>query len=286
MKSTKAPPRNPQTFDSDVPKRRHIQKAVNIVCGMGVMTMKNILIYPAGSTPACAAAARALEARGIGITDHVTPEATHLLLDVPSFASPGVLRGGGDFGALLAKFSEGIGIIGGNLPELPGHPVMDLLQDDGYQFQNAALTAECALQVAAQRLDRAFRGMPVLILGWGRIGKHLAFLLRSYGARVSILSRSARHRAEAESFGLLSLAPEESGRRAGSYPLVFNTAPGPVLPQEVDIGQCLKIDLASQPGLFGEDVVYARGLPGLRVPGSAGALMAETILRRWEEERE
>ena len=42
---------------------------------------------------------------------------------------------------------------------------------------------------------------------------------------------------------------------------------------------CLKIDLASLPGIEGEDVIRAGGLPGIHTPESAGQLMADTILR-------
>jgi hypothetical protein len=42
---------------------------------------------------------------------------------------------------------------------------------------------------------------------------------------------------------------------------------------------CLKIDLASQIGIEGDDVLWARGLPGKDAPESAGWLIARTIER-------
>lgn len=245
--------------------------------------MSNILIYPAGCTPACHAAARELARSGIAITDHITPEATHLLLDVPSFASKGVLRSGAGFAELMSLVPEGITLIGGNIPEdvAAKYPTLDLLRDDTYQFGNAAITAECALRVAAERICFTLRKAPVLIVGWGRIGKHLAFLLKAYGANVTILSRSARHRAEAASFALQPLSPESLPKRIGEFRIIFNTAPGIMIPREIaEIGEnCLKIDLASAAGIEGEDVIRANGLPGIHAPESAGRLMADTILR-------
>ena len=41
----------------------------------------------------------------------------------------------------------------------------------------------------------------------------------------------------------------------------------------------MKIDLASEKGLGGEDVIWARGLPGIHAPESSGRLIAETCLR-------
>ena len=55
------------------------------------------MIVPAGSTAACRHAQRILAEQGFTVVDHPTPEATHLLLDVPSFEAPGRLRGGGEF---------------------------------------------------------------------------------------------------------------------------------------------------------------------------------------------
>lgn len=245
--------------------------------------MQPILIYPAGCTPACLAAARELNGRGIAVTDHITPEATHLLMDVPSFLAEGVLRSGADFSQLMSRFPEGITLIGGRIPEAVSaqYPTIDLLKDNTYQFENAAITAECALRVAAERIPFTLRKCAVLIVGWGRIGKHLAFLLKAHGAGVTILSRSPQHRAEAVCFGMQALSPAALAKQIREFRIIFNTAPSVMIPRELACQNesCLKIDLASQPGIEGEDVIRAGGLPGMLTPESAGQLMADTILR-------
>lgn len=250
--------------------------------------MKNILIYPAGCTPGCLAAAKALRQAGLPVADHITPEATHLLLDIPSFSPSGKLRSGGDFAQLMSLLPEKITLIGGNLPPAVTvkYKSMDLLADDTYQFENAAITAECALRVAAERIPFTFRKTPVLIVGWGRIGKHLAFLLKAHGSRVTVLSRSPRHRAEAVSFGLHALSPQELPKQIQHFRILFNTAPAMMIPKELSqqCPNCLKIDLASLPGIEAEDTVAAKGLPGILAPESAGQLIGDTILRLLEEE--
>ena len=245
--------------------------------------MTNILIYPAGCTSGCLAAAKALKSAGLSVTDHITPEATHLLLDIPSFSSPGTLRSGADFAQLMSLLPERITLIGGNLPPAvtEKYSSMDLLKDDTYQFENAAITAECALRAAAERIPFTFRKAPVLIVGWGRIGKHLAFLLKAYGSHVTILSRSPRHRGEAMSFGLQALSPDDLSKRIQSFRILFNTAPAMMLPKELasQCPNCLKIDLASVPGIEAEDVIVAKGLPGMLTPESSGQLIAAAVLR-------
>ena len=70
------------------------------------------------------------------------------------------------------------------------------------------------------------------------------------------------------------------------YRLIFNTVPAPVLSREQTAHcreNCLKIDLASEKGIAGEDVVWARGLPGTDAPESSGKLIAETVLRLMEQ---
>ena len=250
--------------------------------------MKKILIYPAGCTPGCLAAVKLLEAQGVPVTDHITPEATHLLLDIPSFTPGGTLRSGADFSQLMALVPERITLIGGKLPQTVTsmYPSMDLLQNDTYQYENAAITAECALRVAGERIPFTLGKAPVLIVGWGRIGKHLAFLLKAYGSSVTILSRSQRHRAEAESFGMQAMGIEQLPRAIAGFRIIFNTAPAMMIPRELAAlaPESLKIDLASSPGIDGDDVVKANGLPGILAPQSSGQLIADTVLRLIREE--
>lgn len=250
--------------------------------------MQNILIYPVGCIPASHIAGRILAANGIAVTDHVTPEVTHLLTDVPSFSSEGVLKSGTRLNELLQLLPPGITLIGGNIPAAVSRqmPCIDLLTDDAYLHENAALTAACALRVAAEKMRFSFRSTPVLVIGWGRIGKHLCDLLTSLGARVTLLSRTAAHRAEAASFGLSVVSPQAIAGHMQKFRILFNTAPGIMLPASccAQCSSCLKIDLASIPGIAGSDVISARGLPGLHVPESAGELIAQTVLRLLREE--
>jgi dipicolinate synthase subunit A len=78
---------------------------------------------------------------------------------------------------------------------------MDLLKDPHYLAKNAAITAECALKVAAPYLKTTFSESPTLILGWGRIGKCLARLLSARNCPVSVAARKESDRAMLEAFG-------------------------------------------------------------------------------------
>lgn len=247
--------------------------------------MQNVLIYPAGTTKACQTAARLLAQKGVPVVDHVTPEATHLLLDVPSFQADGQLRGGGSPSQLLRTLPERITLIGGNIPDM--YPAaIDLLKDETYITENAAITAECAIVLAEQMVPLVLRGNPVLIVGWGRIGKHLARILRALGAEITVLSTSEAHRAEASSFGLRALQVQELPASIAQFRVIFNTAPAMMIPKKLSekCVDCLKMDLASKPGIEGNDVIHANGLPGIHAPESSGKLIAQTILRLIQED--
>lgn len=242
--------------------------------------MKPMLLYPAVSTEAGRYAAEILHKKGISIIDHPAPEITHLLLDIPSFSADGSLRGGGDVERILERLPPSITVVGGNLrhPALKEYACVDFLRDESYLAQNAAITADCAFQVASPLLKTTFRDTPTLIIGWGRIGKCLAQMLKSIGAPVTVAARKEKDRAMLRclGYGAVEIGPDFSGFR-----LIFNTVPEEVVSREIT--GCVIIDLASKREIPGNDVIWARGLPGTHAPESSGKLIAETFLRQCKE---
>lgn len=247
------------------------------------MYLNDMLVFPVGKTPACGFAAEGLERNGISLVDHPTPEVTHVLLDIPSFNPDGSLRGGGNPKDILERLPASVSVIGGNLihPILNGYAVLDLLKDPQYLAQNAAITAECALQVAATHMTTMFAGLPVLVIGWGRIGKCLGSLLKRMGADVTIAVRKETDRAMIQALGLRAVDIDSIPRILPECRLLFNTVPKIVVHgDELALCKnCIKIELASQSGLVGKDIIQAKGLPGIYAPESSGKLIAKTILR-------
>lgn len=250
--------------------------------------MGQLLLYPIGSSDSCRFAAKALEEKGFVLTDHPTPEITHLLLDVPSFDENGLLRDGCDLKGMLRMLPKNITVIGGNLEQafLQDYRKMDLLQDPYYLAKNAAITAECALKVAALYLRGTLADSPALILGWGRIGKHLAKYLSNFGCSVTVAARKAQDRAMLEAFGYRAVDFSQVSQMLSRFRILFNTVPQLPLSHELidNWNQGIAIDLASYPGMQGQSVIPARGLPGKYAPESSGKLIAETILKLCREE--
>lgn len=228
-------------------------------------------VHPMGHTDALIYAADYLKQLGVQIVPE--PEmASHILLPVPSFDDNGNIKGGGSFPQLRPNTV----IIGGNLnrPELKGYPTIDLLADELYVAKNAMITAHCALRYATERLPVTLEGCPVLVIGFGRIGKCLAKLLGGLGANVTVAARKSADRAIALALGYASVPVENMD--APAFRVIYNTVPVMVLPEG---GSAVKIDLASRPGIGGKDVIWARGLPGKDAPESSGKLIAETVMR-------
>lgn len=238
--------------------------------------MDHCIIYAAGYSPAMSYCIQALKQEGFTLLSEPSQQVTHLLLPVPSFAPDGGIVGGGNLSTLLTLLPKDIVVIGGNLdrPELDYYTTMDLLQDPYYLAMNAQITAHCALELALDQLPVILDGCPVLIIGWGRIGKCLARLLQQLGAKVSVCARKETDRSMLSALGYRALALNQVDLT--EYRVVFNTVPTMLFP--VCPGNALKIDLASRLGLGSEDVIWARGLPGKDAPESSGKLIAGTLI--------
>ena len=230
-----------------------------------------------------------LQNQGIPVTNIPSNNVTHLVLPAPAFQRCGKLTDGRDLAEILSDIPKNITIICGNLgsESLNEYKSFDLLQDEEYLARNAAITAECALRVAVNKLPITLSDAPVLILGWGRIGKHLAKLLCRLDCDISVAARKESDLGMITSLGFHAVTYSSLSSRMSNYRILFNTVPAEVLPVHIAEkcpANCRMIDLASSPGISDSRVTEARGLPGKLAPESSGHLLAETILRYLKQE--
>jgi len=195
-------------------------------------------------------------------------------------------------GALLPELAaKGAQIIAGTIPDAlvdwyqrRGMQCMTFLDLESYQMENAAVTAEGALELALRRLNQTIRGSKCLVIGWGRIGKFLAPKLRDMGAEVTVSARRSGHWAQLAGLGLRPERTGEYRHGLGGYDVIFNTVPKQIMTEEQLTSipsECLLVELASEPGGFpegrGDRVETARGLPGKTAPKSAGEIVAAAV---------
>ena len=199
-------------------------------------------------------------------------------------------------------------LLGGKLPEAfreatqtlgVADRVVDYYENEVLLLRNAYVTAEAAVMTAMEHTDRILRGASVAVLGYGRIGKYLARLLRTMGAEVTVCARREESLFEAASEGCTALRIRPDAPMNGldtlcyRHTVLFNTIPSPVLSRDLLAKlewNSLLIDLASAPfGVRDEDVravsasnglryLRAPSLPGSYAPRTAGEIIAECVL--------
>ena len=206
---------------------------------------------------------------------------------------------------LLAKLETGSVIVGGRIPtefaanaEARGIRVRDYFHSEEFQIQNAYTTAEAAVSIAMNSLDRNLFGARIAITGYGRIAKHLVRLLKSLGAEVTVAARKESDLAWAYSIGcdIIRLGGAEGvSRLTHGYDVIYNTVPHWLFDrdflEQADPATFL-IDLASVPGgvdicaakELGSNVLWATSLPGKYAPKSAGELIGACVDRIMREE--
>lgn len=172
--------------------------------------------------------------------------------------------------------------------------IRDYYQREDFLIPNALLTAEGAVSIALKEYGKSIFSSKCLVVGFGRIGKILAKLLKNMGAKVTVSARSVKDVSLAKISGFETTNVSKINEKA-DFDLIFNTVPALVLNEDV-LGYLssarMIIDLASSPGgtdklaaeELGIKLIPALGIPGKCFPEAAGEIMADVIYKMIEEE--
>lgn len=166
--------------------------------------------------------------------------------------------------------------------------LFDILVEETFAILNAIPTAEGAIQRAMEKTDVTLHGANILVLGYGRVGKCLARMLKGIGARVTVEARKPEDLVWIYENGYNGVHLDELDSVLSSQQVIFNTVPHLVLTRDrlkkVD-KEAVIIDLASAPG--GTDFEAAKelgiraylelGLPGIVAPKTAGRIVYSVI---------
>ncbi len=178
-------------------------------------------------------------------------------------------------------------LFGGRLPATwCAHRVFgDAEENEQYLRENAYLTAAAGVATALRAGERAFFRVTAGVIGYGRIGKETARMLRALGAAVTVYVRRAAAKEEAERDGFRAVLLSEGLPLPED--LLFGTAPAPaenlaslcVRPDALvyDLGGGLP---AALPDVEGKSVTVLplRGAPGVFAPRAAGEIYGGAIL--------
>lgn len=195
-------------------------------------------------------------------------------------------------------------LLGGRIPkrmldaaQKKGIEVYDYFLSEPLQIKNAYLTAEAAVSIAMNSLNKRLGEANFAITGSGRISRFLAHILKGLGANVTVAARNVESLTYFSLEGCDTLlirntegdsarwyAPLQKG-----YDIIFNTVPAWLFDREFLEGadkKLLIIELASSPGgvdvcaarELSANVMWAPSLPGKYAPESAGRIISECVL--------
>lgn len=172
--------------------------------------------------------------------------------------------------------------------------VYDYTKNEAFAIKNAYLTAEAAIAIAVKNSKASLINSPVLICGYGRIGRALHKYLSTFTSDITVCLRNENARALAESNNAVTIS-FTGLNHCEKYSFIFNTVPHPVF-NETELSSinenALLIDLASFPGgvdkhfaqYFKTKHIIAAGLPGKYSPKTAGSIVANTVKTIIKEE--
>lgn len=171
---------------------------------------------------------------------------------------------------------------------------IDLLEREEMAVLNAIPTAEGAIQIAMEETPITLHDSNTLVLGFGRIGKVLAKMLKGIGANVFVGTRKYSDIAWIKSYSYQPVHMNNLKACLQNMDVIFNTVPHIILDTEMLSKirkDALIIDLASKPGgvdfekakSMGLKAIWALSLPGKVAPVTAAKFIKETVYNIIEE---
>ena len=175
-----------------------------------------------------------------------------------------------------------------NLAKDSNLEIVDIMKCEELVILNTIATAEGTIQVLMKNTDTILQGLSVLILGFGKVAKTLAYKLYNMQMDVTCAVRKSTDLAWISAYGYNGKNIHELSSYIGDYDIIINTIPAIVVgKKEVEKinNEALVVDLASYPGGIDIDeikkkdikYVWALGLPGKVAPETSAKYIRQTI---------
>ena len=166
--------------------------------------------------------------------------------------------------------------------------IVDLMNREELAVLNTISTAEGTIEIMISNTSKIIHGSEVLILGFGRVAKTLAYKLQGLSAKVTCAARKDRDFAWIKSYGYQVADINNLNSELTNYDIIINTVPHLILSKEKLMyvrEDCLLIDLASKPGGIDREVaeekgikcIWALALPGKVAPITTAEIIKDTI---------
>lgn len=166
---------------------------------------------------------------------------------------------------------------------------IDYSKSEKLAIYNSISTAEGIIAEAIIAKNTNLHHSKVLVLGYGKCGKTLAWKLKNLDAKVTVCARKEEDLESAYSMGLNTINLHNLIMEINKYDYIFNTIPIIILNEELLSKvnpECVILDIASNPGGVDKNaalrhkisVRHVLGIPGKYAPKSSGEEMAKELI--------
>lgn len=173
---------------------------------------------------------------------------------------------------------------------------IDYSKSEKLAIYNSISTAEGIIAEAIIAKNTNLHHSKVLVLGYGKCGKTLAWKLKNLDAKVTVCARKEEDLESAYSMGLNVINLHNLIMEINKYDYIFNTIPIIILNEELLSKvnpECVILDIASNPGGVDKNaalrhkisVRHVLGIPGKYAPKSSGEEMAKELINIIENAR-
>ena len=110
--------------------------------------------------------------------------------------------------------------------------IIDLLNREELTVLNTISTAEGAIQIAMEETTRTIHDSNIMVMGYGRVGKILANMLKGIGANVYCEARKNVDLAWIKAYGYTPVHLNEIEKVLGKMDIIINTIPHVILDEQ------------------------------------------------------
>ena len=166
--------------------------------------------------------------------------------------------------------------------------IIDIMKNESLAILNTIATAEGTIELIISNTDKILQEQKILVLGFGRVGKTLAYKLRLLDSNLTVASINSEELAWVRVYGYIPKDLYKLGEEYTDFDVIINTIPSLILNKEkIDFlkKDVLVIDLASEPGGVDKEYIkeknikyiHALALPGKVAPYTSAKFIKEVI---------
>ena len=165
--------------------------------------------------------------------------------------------------------------------------VYDLMKVESLTILNTIATAEGAIDTIIQNTDTIIHGSNILILGFGRVAKTLAYKLKALDSNITCAARKEADLAWMKTYGYNVLNINFVKNELKQFDVIVNTVPHVILGEEElknVKNNVLLVDLASKPGGIDfkvADMLNIKYVWALALPGKIAALSSAEFIKEY-----